>query len=172
LEEEPSGWQPSRPGEVREVFPSLGVIPVLAPIEQEEPALTSEYVRRNFDTHLVSRQFRNQVALLAEESPSRREFSSRYDEFLAFTDPWLEELSVEDGARRIGEGNVFLDLYYREPGSIIPKETAWVGDGMQVWVQLLLHLFRRQRNATIILDEPDVYLHADLQRRLVRLLDR
>ncbi len=42
---------------------------------------------------------------------------------------------------------------------------------MQVWLQLLAHLYRAQDHDTIILDEPDLYLHADLQRRLIRLLE-
>jgi predicted ATP-dependent endonuclease of OLD family len=40
-----------------------------------------------------------------------------------------------------------------------------------VFLQLLLHLFNLRTADAIVLDEPDVYLHADLQRRLVRLLD-
>src|SRR5205823_1555341 len=50
------------------------------------------------------------------------------------------------------------------------RELVWAGDGMQVYVQVLLHLFRNRAADVVVLDEPDVYLHADLQRRLLRLL--
>ena len=42
---------------------------------------------------------------------------------------------------------------------------------MQIFVQILTHLWRLKPADVVILDEPDLYLHADLQRRLVRLLD-
>jgi predicted ATP-dependent endonuclease of OLD family len=42
---------------------------------------------------------------------------------------------------------------------------------MQIWLQLLLHVFRLRARDIIVLDEPDVFLHSDLQRRLVNLLE-
>ncbi|MFN0153434.1 MAG: ATP-dependent nuclease [Gaiella sp.] len=169
LREEPDGWQPASPQDVRRIFPPVGVIPVLSPFEHEERILTESHVRRNFDSRLSSRHFRNQMALLrTESSPTHW---SRYDEFVEFAEPWLPELRLESLVTRPAEGAVFLDLYYLEGGSRIPKEVVWVGDGMQVWLQLLLQVFRLRASPTIILDEPDVYLHADLQRRLVDLLE-
>lgn len=47
----------------------------------------------------------------------------------------------------------------------------WAGDGIQAWLQLLLHLLRSKDSDVLVLDEPDLYLHADLQRRLTRLLE-
>ena len=59
----------------------------------------------------------------------------------------------------------------QQRGDRTPKELYWVGDGMQIFVQILTHLWRLRSADVVILDEPDLYLHADLQRRLVRLLD-
>jgi predicted ATP-dependent endonuclease of OLD family len=62
-----------------------------------------------------------------------------------------------------------LDLFYTEE-SRREKELFWAGDGVQVFVQLLWHLFQHWHASTVILDEPEVFLHADLQRRLVAIL--
>ncbi|NEB41447.1 ATP-binding protein [Streptomyces sp. SID14515] len=64
-----------------------------------------------------------------------------------------------------------IDVFYTEPGSGREKELVWAGDGVQIWLQLLLHIHRLKEYPTLILDEPEVFLHADLQRRLVRLID-
>ncbi len=47
-----------------------------------------------------------------------------------------------------------------------------MGHGLQMWLQVLWFLVRNENSPTIVLDEPDVYLHADLQRRLMRLVQR
>jgi len=51
-----------------------------------------------------------------------------------------------------------LDVFYQEADSRIPKELVWAGDGIQVWLQLLYHVYRVQNCETIVLDEPEVYL--------------
>ena len=47
-----------------------------------------------------------------------------------------------------------------------------MGHGLQMWLQVMWFLARNADSPTIVLDEPDVYMHADLQRRLMRLLRR
>jgi hypothetical protein len=42
---------------------------------------------------------------------------------------------------------------------------------MQVWLQFLFHVARLEAVPVLVLDEPDLYLHPDLQRRLVRVLE-
>src|SRR5262249_14943589 len=52
----------------------------------------------------------------------------------------------------------------------IDRELYWVGYGFQVWCQLLTHLSRVSGTSLVIIDEPEVYLHPDVQRQLLTLL--
>ncbi len=49
-------------------------------------------------------------------------------------------------------------------------EIALMGHGLQMWLQVMWFLARADARSGVILDEPDVYLHADLQRKLIRLV--
>jgi hypothetical protein len=153
--------------QARDAFPDVGVVPVLSPVEDQEELLTPKYVRENLDGRLASRHFRNQLALLQEE----RNEDEDLEAFLAFANPWIPEVKIRSLDRHTGERNFILDLYYVEPGRRTEKEIVWAGDGIQIWLQLLLHVFRLRERDVVVLDEPDVFLHPDLQRRLVRLLD-
>jgi len=156
-----------RPAEIRPLVQRIGVVPVLAPIEPRERMLTAEHVESSVQTHRASRHARNQLYLLQlEESETH---GNRFEEFKAFAAPWMSELSLERLRRSFDTGS--LDLDYRESASRNTKEISWVGDGMQVWLQLLYHLYRLRDSEIIVLDEPDLFLHADMQRRLVEVLD-
>jgi len=158
-------WTPLR---VRESLPSIGVVPVVTPVERKEVVLTRKYLVRNLSTRLASRHFRNQLELLRSE-PSDA-YANRLAEFHAFCAQWLPEvvLAIDAPLSRPTNEGIELDLFYREGKSSL--EVAWAGDGIQVFLQILLHVFRLEGSNVIVLDEPDVYLHADLQRRLLRLL--
>jgi len=56
------------------------------------------------------------------------------------------------------------------PEERIPREIFWAGFGFQVWCQMLTHLVQSSDKAMFLIDEPDIYLHADLQRQLLALL--
>jgi hypothetical protein len=85
---------------------------------------------------------------------------------------WCPEAVLTNLIRRSANATQYLDVFFREPDSRVEKELSWAGDGIQVWLQIVFHLLLvRDQADVVILDEPDLYLHADLQRRLVRLLD-
>jgi predicted ATP-dependent endonuclease of OLD family len=46
----------------------------------------------------------------------------------------------------------------------------WAGFGFQIWCQLLTHLAQAGDADLIVVDEPEVYLHPDVQRQLLPLL--
>jgi len=107
--------------------------------------------------------------LLEGKPPSTLGHKDALDDFLAFARTWLSELELERPQLRQEDHGPEIDVFYHEGPT--PKEIAWAGDGVQVFLQVLLHVFNARGVETIVLDEPDVYLHADLQRRLIRLLD-
>jgi hypothetical protein len=158
-----------RAGAVREVLPSIGVVPVLSPADHSEELLSEKHIRANLDGRLASRHFRNQLHLLEFEDSD--DYENRLEEFKAFAGPWITELELTTLDLRTGGGRTSFDLNYKEPGSRIEKEVFWAGDGVQIWLQILLHVFRLRDREVIVLDEPDVFLHSDLQRRLVNLLE-
>jgi predicted ATP-dependent endonuclease of OLD family len=56
------------------------------------------------------------------------------------------------------------------PEERYPREIYWSGFGFQVWCQMLTFIVRAKKSSLLIIDEPDIYLHSDLQRQLVSLL--
>ena len=155
------GNAPRSPAPVRAKFSTIGVIPTLTPLEHEEAIVEDETVRRNLSGRLSSRHFRNQLRMLVE--------NNGWDEFIEFVTPWLAEIRLTRPVIRYDTSSI--DVFFTEVGSRIEKELVWAGDGVQIWLQLLLHIYRSRSLPTLVLDEPEVFLHADLQRRLVRLLD-
>ncbi len=163
----PKREQPTRPKEVAQFFPRIGVVPALQPIEASEEVLQGEYIRRNIDGKLASRHFRNQLYDLL----GRADGADSFDRYKSFVQEWTPEIQLKDIHARLGNSGQELDLYFREPFSRTDKELFWAGDGLQIWLQLLFHLERLRDYSIVLLDEPEVYLHADLQRRLVRILE-
>ncbi len=157
------GAQPPNIKVVRRDYPSVGVIQTLTPVEHREQILSTEYVRKRQGSRLASRHFRNQLYAVQENDPTA------YMEFQRFALTHTPEIATLDLFRSTLAPE--LDLFYTEPKSRVEKELFWAGDGLQIWLQLLYHIWRHQDVSSIIIDEPDVYLHPDLQRRLVQILD-
>lgn len=136
-------------------FPvNLIVVPTLAPLESEENLIQPETVRRNRSTRLAARNFRNIWHL---EDPETFEI---FKERVESAWPGIKLLPPE----RVREVPPRIEMYFEEDR--VTREIQWAGFGFQVWLQIHTHLIRGTKDSILILDEPDIYLHPDLQHRL------
>ncbi|MFC9356167.1 ATP-dependent endonuclease [Rhodococcus sp. NPDC057014] len=158
------GMQPSSTAKVKEIYPDIGVVQTLTPVEHREVVLTEKYVREHLGSRLASKHFRNQLYLMKLND---------YDKYVEFCDYFIDNTpEVVDVELSVSyTGTPELDLFFDEVKSKISKEIYWAGDGLQIWFQVVFHVWRHGDVDTLILDEPDVYLHPDLQRRLVSLVE-
>lgn len=140
-------------------MPRVQILPQIAPLEESEEILNEEYVKRHILTSRSSLHFRNQLKVM-------------YDHFGEFkkvaqaTWPGLRIDSLEGRNRLPGNGK--LALLVQDTDFV--AEVGWMGHGLQMWLQTMWFLTYSKGADVIILDEPDVYMHADLQRRLIRFV--
>jgi len=151
----------STKGEARKAsLPKLGVLPQVTPLAKEEKILMPDYVRSNMSSYLAPLHFRNQLNLLY------RQYYKEFEQLVESSWPGLQIIELQ------GRGDLpdrsTLGLLVRD-GAFV-AEIAWMGHGLQMWLQTMWFLTRTEGYDTVILDEPDVYMHPDLQRRLLRFL--
>jgi predicted ATP-dependent endonuclease of OLD family len=140
------------------IIPEISILPQVAPLHRDEKILTDDYVNSSMSSRLAPLHFRNQLKL-------------RYDLFHKFKhtveETWpgvmIDSLLNRNG--RLGE-EIYLDVRNED----FVAEIAEMGHGLQMWLQTIWFLTLSEKSSTVILDEPDVYMHADLQRRIIRYL--
>ncbi|WNR45147.1 ATP-dependent nuclease [Paenibacillus roseipurpureus] len=152
------GTKVSTPTEFKRHFPiELEIIPVLGPIEQNEPLVTIETVKKGMTTHRASRHFRNYW----------RFFPEGFDQFAEMVSKTWSGMSIE-APKKPDALSQELIMFVNE--NRIPRELYWAGFGFQIWCQLLTHISRSKDSTLLIVDEPEVYLHPDVQRQLLGIL--
>ena len=148
------------------------IVPTLSPFEAKEPFVYPETVRANEQTRLASRNFRNIWRLKSDEEfrALNAIVSSSWDG-ITLSKPE----TYFDGKKNI------VEMFYNELQEQLGKdseavrrrnsrEISWSGFGFQIWLQLNTHLMRSTTKSVIVIDEPDIYLHSDLQRTLLRIV--
>ena len=140
-------------------LPIVSVLPQVMPLSKEENIMRPDYVSANMSSYLSSSHFRNQLNLLYDEY---------FDSFKTLVeDSWHSLQIIELQGERFIHGNR-LGLLVRD-GDFV-AEIAWMGHGLQMWLQTMWFLTRAGDQSVVILDEPDVYMHPDLQRKLLRFI--
>lgn len=139
-------------------IPNVVALPQIGPLAYEEDILLPDYIRRSAFSYLASLHFRNQLNL----------FYDYFDEFKELAENSWPGLSIQNLEGQGGSPGDPLSLFVRDKNFV--AEVSCMGHGLQMWLQTIWFLARTKEDSTVILDEPDVYMHADLQRKLIRLI--
>jgi predicted ATPase len=134
----------------------VGFVPILGPVDQKEPLYAKEAARKALMTTGASRNFRNIWFHYPDDF-------DRFRELVQSTWPGMdiERPEISEDARQ---------LLMFCPEDRYPREVCWSGYGFQVWCQMLTFIVKATGASLLVIDEPDIYLHSDLQRQLVALL--
>lgn len=152
---------PKTTGAFRKEFPiEVIVVPTLAPLEPEEQHVTDQTVARNLGTKLLSRTFRNTWL---------RESDERFAAFASMVEGDWNKIKLHKPTMERGTP-ARVTMYFEE--NRITREVQWGGFGFQVWLQINTHLLKSSDSSILIIDEPDVYLHPELQRKLFHRIKR
>lgn len=133
----------------------LGIIPPVGTFDDEEKLGDKDYVRSVMISHLTPRHFRNIWYYYPEG----------FSEFQELIEKTWPGYSIESPEFRYSEN--LVNMYFTEDR--ISREIFWSGHGFQIWLQLMTFLIKLGPKETLVLDEPDIYLHQDLQKKLVNI---
>lgn len=135
----------------------LFVMPQLGLIREDESRLTEETVRKDMYSRLSSRHFRNELLL----------FKESFDTFRMLAQDTWPGLRIDDLIYSFGEP---LSLLVTDGD--YASEIGMMGSGLQMWLQIVWFISRCPETAIVVLDEPDVYMHPDLQRKILKLVQQ
>ena len=137
---------------------AIGFVPILGPVEHNERLYEKEAARLALFNYRAARNFRNIWYHYPEDFESFR---------TVLRETW-PRMDVEEPEIDTSHGKPVLHMFCSEER--IAREIFWAGFGFQVWCQMLTHLVKSRRSSIFLIDEPDIYLHSDLQRQLLTLL--
>lgn len=148
----------STPVKFKQEFPiNIQVVPVLGPLEHNENIVTEDTVKSALNTHRACRHFRNYWNY----------FPEGWDDFASLISKTWSGMEIKP-PERLSPIDEKLLMFCSE--NRMDREIYWAGFGFQVWCQLLTHIFRSRDASIIIIDEPEIYLHPDVQRQLLGIL--
>ena len=128
------------------------------PVEPNEPLYQKEAARQALLSHRASRNFRN----------IWYHYPDHFDEFKELIRSTWPGMDIEPPEIDASMGKPRLHMFCRE--NRVSREIFWAGFGFQVWCQMLTYIVGANDSVILAIDEPDIYLHSDLQRQLLGIL--
>lgn len=139
-------------------FNTICILPQIGPIRVDEKFLSPETVVGDKDTYLSSLHFRNEIYLWKDI------YFAEFKRIAEDTWKGLEIAPMEANPYR----DDFINLMVKDDN--FTAEIGKMGSGLQMWLQIVWFLARSKDCSIIILDEPDVYMHSDMQRKILELV--
>jgi len=139
-------------------LPNINILPQVGPVQKDEVILDPDYVKSAVGSSLSPLHFRNQLNI----------FESYFPSFQKLVEQTWPGVMVQQLLKESNFPKTPLFLQIRNEN--FAAEVSAMGHGLQMWLQVIWFLTLFGNSNIIILDEPDVYMHADLQKRLIRLI--
>ena len=136
---------------------SLHVMPQLRLIHEEEQRLSQETVARGMETRLSSIHFRNEIYQYREQY---------FEVFKETAERTWPGLRIQEIHHDINENKITLIVF----DSGYSAEIGMMGSGLQMWLQIVWFICHNAESSSVVLDEPDVYMHPDLQRKILDIV--
>lgn len=137
---------------------TISILPQIGLIKENEKKLSEGTIIDDMDTYLTSRHFRNEMLLYKKEL---------YNKFKRLAEETWPGLRVRELDYNYSHSEYINFLIEDER---FPAEIGLMGSGIQMWLQIIWFICRSGGSETIILDEPDVYMHPDLQLKILKLV--
>jgi energy-coupling factor transporter ATP-binding protein EcfA2 len=142
----------------KQISLEIGFVPVLGPVDHKERLFQEAAARSALLSYNASRNFRNIWYHYGEDFEIFKDLIQR-------TWPGMD---IEPPEVNTSSEGAYLDVFC--PENRIPREIFWAGFGFQVWCQMLTYIVKNKNASLFLIDEPDIYLHSDLQRQLLGIL--
>lgn len=137
---------------------AMGILPPIGPIRENEKLLSPDTVSGDKDTYLSSLHFRNEILTWGKNF---------FEEFKLISESSWGGLRIEPIEYNPVESS-YINLLVQDNG--FTAEIGKMGNGLQMWLQIMWFIARSKNCKLIILDEPDVYMHSDMQRKILELV--
>jgi len=141
-------------------LPEIGVLPQLAPLASKEIIMLPDDVFEARSLFQSSSEFRAQLYA---------QYDRYFDKFKQLVESTWPNIRINelksDGNWMVGK---YLWLFVQDRDFV--AEASWMGHGLQLWLQVIWFIARTEDCDIVVLDEPDVYLHPDLQHKLIQIL--
>lgn len=139
---------------------SIDILPQIGLIKENEKLLTADTITTNEHTYLSSRHFRNELWFYKEE---------KFNLFKKLAEETWAGLEITELSYNFSESENISLLVVDDR---FTAEIGLMGSGLQMWLQIIWFISKIDNAKTIILDEPDVYMHPDLQRKVLDIVKR